>query len=109
MSEYIRIASRTDFSKSRVSPGHMLLFAENQSLIGKLSDSSFISIGGELASSYLDFSSVDASNNFTFNSSVIPVVLLAPSGHLYPIEKGSITVDKVNNTITLNVDPYLVY
>ena len=64
---------------------------------------------GEVEGTFLTFSSV-TNNTVTFaGTETIPVSVLTAAGHLYPVEKGSLTVDTVNNTCTLNVTPYLAY
>ena len=64
---------------------------------------------GELEGSYLTFSSV-TSNQVTFaGTETLPVAVLTNAGNLYPIEKGSLTVDTVNDTCTVDVTPYLAY
>ena len=64
---------------------------------------------GELEGSYMTFSSV-TNNTVTFaGTETLPVMVLTSAGNLYPVEKGSLTVDTVNNTCTLDVTPYLAY
>ena len=64
---------------------------------------------GELEGSYLTFSSV-TNNQVTFaGTETLPVAVLTNAGNLYPIEKGSLIVDTVNNTCTVDVTPYLAY
>lgn len=58
------------------------------------------------------FSTFDAvtNNRVTFAiSNTVPVGVLTSAGHYYGIEKGSLTVDTVNHTFTLDVTPYLAY
>ena len=62
-----------------------------------------------LTGTFLTFSSV-TNNTVTFaGTETLPVAVLTNAGNLYPIEKGSLTVDTVNNVCTLNVTPYLAY
>ena len=66
-------------------------------------------VAAEVSGSYLTFSSV-TSNTVTFaGTETLPVAVLTNAGHLYPVEKGSLAVDTVNNTVTLDVTPYLAY
>ena len=66
-------------------------------------------VAAEISGSYLSFSSV-SSNTVTFaGTETLPVAVLTNAGHLYPVEKGSLTVDTTNNTCTLDVTPYLAY
>ena len=63
----------------------------------------------ELSGSFLTFSSV-TNNTVTFaGTETLPYAVLTNAGHFYPVEKGSLTVDTVNNVCTLNVTPYLAY
>ena len=64
---------------------------------------------GEITGSYQTFSSV-TNNIVTFaGTETLPVAVLTNAGNLYPVEKGSITVDTVNNTVSLDVTAYLAY
>ena len=64
---------------------------------------------GDMVGSFMTFSSV-TDNTVTFaGTDTLPVAVLTNAGHLYPIEKGSLAVDTVNNTCTLDVTPYLAY
>lgn len=64
---------------------------------------------GELSGNVLTFDSV-TSNQVTFPGSMtLPVGVLTNAGHYYPVEKGSLTVDTVNDTFTFDVTPYLAY
>ena len=66
-------------------------------------------VKAELSGSYLTFSSV-TNNTVTFaGTTTVPFAVLTNAGHFYPIEKGSLTVDTVNNTCTVDVTPYLAY
>ena len=65
---------------------------------------------GEISGSYADFSAVDASGNYTIaGTTTVPYAVLTNAGKFYQLEKGSVTVDTVNNTVTVNVAPYLAY
>jgi hypothetical protein len=65
--------------------------------------------GSGLSGSFLTFSSV-TDNKVTFaGTETLPVAVLTNAGNLYPIEKGSLIVDTVNNTCTVDVTPYLAY
>lgn len=67
-------------------------------------------VKAELSGSYIEFSAVDSSGNFTMQGdTTIPAAVLTSAGNLYPVEKRSITVDTVTHTVTLNVAPYLAY
>ncbi len=67
-------------------------------------------VPAELSGSYIEFSAVDSSGNYTIAGTVtIPSAVLTNAGNFYPVEKGSVTVDTVNNTVTVNVAPYLAY
>ena len=64
----------------------------------------------QLSGSYIEFSAVDASGNYTLaGTTTVPYAVLTNAGNFYPVEKGSVTVDTVNNTVTLDVTPYLAY
>lgn len=66
-------------------------------------------VKAELSGTFLTFSSV-TNNTVTFaGTETLPVAVLTNAGHLYPIEKGSLTVDTVNNICTVDVTPYLAY
>ncbi|MBE6370768.1 MAG: hypothetical protein E7055_01675 [Lentisphaerae bacterium] len=67
-------------------------------------------VPAEISGSYVEFSSVDASGNFTFaGTTTVPTAVLTDAGHFYPVEKGSVLVNLNANTVTLNVAPYLAY
>ena len=67
-------------------------------------------VKAEISGSYIEFSAVDASGNYTLaGTTTVPYAVLTNAGNFYPVEKGSVTVDTVNNTVTVNVVPYLAY
>ena len=67
-------------------------------------------VKAEISGSYIEFSAVDSSGNYTMQGdATIPAAVLTSAGNLYPVEKRSITVDTVNHTVTFNVAPYLAY
>jgi len=67
-------------------------------------------IKAELSGSYIEFSAVDASGNYTLSgTTTVPYAVLTNAGKFYPVEKGSVTVNTSLNTTTLNVTPYLAY
>ena len=64
---------------------------------------------GKLEGSFITFSSV-TNNTVTFaGTETLPFGVLTNAGHFYPIEKGSLTIDPVNDTFTVDVTPYLAY
>ena len=67
-------------------------------------------VPAELSGSYIEFSAVDTSGNYTLaGTTTVPTAVLTNAGHFYPVEKGSVTVNTTANTVTLNVAPYLAY
>ncbi|MBE6373964.1 MAG: hypothetical protein E7055_18075 [Lentisphaerae bacterium] len=69
-----------------------------------------IGVKAEISGSYVEFSAVDASGNYTFAGiTTVPSAVLTNAGHFYPVEKGSVLVNLNANTVTLNVAPYLAY
>ena len=80
---------------------------ENGNWIDKNGDTG---VQAAINGSYIEFSSVDASGNYTMaGDTTIPAAVLTNKGKLYQCEKGSVVVDTVNHTTTLNVAPYLAY
>ena len=66
-------------------------------------------VTAELSGNTLTFNSV-SSNTVTFSGTkTLPFGVLTNSGHFYPVEKGSLTIDQVNDTFTLDITPYLAY
>lgn len=67
-------------------------------------------VKAEISGSYIEFSAVDSSGNYTLAGIItVPYAVLTNAGHFYPVEKGSLLVNTTNNTVTLNVAPYLAY
>lgn len=67
-------------------------------------------VKAELSGSYVAFSAVDSSGNYTLaGTTTVPYAVLTNAGNFYPVEKGSVTVNTTLNTVTLNVAPYLAY
>ena len=64
---------------------------------------------GELSGNMLTFTSV-SDNKATFSgTATLPFAVLTNKGTVYPLEKGSLTVDPVNDTFIVDVTPYLAY
>lgn len=67
-------------------------------------------VKAEISGSYIEFSAVDSSGNYTLAGTItVPYAVLTNAGNFYPVEKGSVTVNTTLNTVTLNVAPYLAY
>lgn len=66
-------------------------------------------VKAEVSGSYITFNSVTSNQITLSGTETLPVAVLTNAGHLYPVEKGSLTVDTVNDTFTLDVTPYLAY
>ena len=64
---------------------------------------------GDVEGSFITFSSVTNNTVTIPGTTTVPYAVLTNAGKFYPVEKGSVTVDTVNNTTTLNVAPYLAY
>ena len=80
---------------------------ENGNWVDKNGDTG---VKAEISGSYIEFSAVDASGNYTLaGTTTVPYAVLTNAGHFYPLEKGSVIVDLTNNTTTINVAPYLAY
>jgi hypothetical protein len=80
---------------------------ENGNWIDKNGDTG---VKAEISGSYIEFSAVDASGNYTLaGTTTAPYAVLTNAGHFYPLEKGSVTVHTMLNTTTVNVAPYLAY
>jgi hypothetical protein len=66
-------------------------------------------ITAELSGNTLTFNSV-SDNTVTFSGTMtLPFGVLTDKGNFFPVEKGSLTIDPVNDTFTLDVTPYLAY
>ena len=67
-------------------------------------------VKAEISGSYIEFSAVDASGNYTLSgTTTVPYAVLTNAGNFYPVEKGSVTVNTSLNTVTVNIAPYLAY
>ena len=64
---------------------------------------------GDVEGSFITFSSVTNNTVTIPGTTTVPYAVLTNAGNFYPVEKGSVTVDTVNNTVTLDVTPYLAY
>ena len=119
--QYIRVTPRTDFSNSVVHENHVLLFSEDgETLTGKLSDGSFITIGGGSGGTDVSDTTAEAADVLSgkifftsggvMTSGTIPTVSASLSANITTVPAGyisspqTLTVPEASSaTVTGNV------